>query len=284
MERSKWLIALLSLYPLFLATACHSAEPVCDYSHISETLSTLYLDKDPQKAMKMIRSCAEKGDSASQIALASVYLELPDKHRSEKIKQYFLWSKKATVDGGIVALNAYGIAIYVHGTETGLDSLETMLTSLDWYLKAAEWGHPQALYKIGSRLKSYSPDEVIAYTFLTLAKRRANPSLRYYGFIIHALQELEESPDFSKEDIAEAIRLADIWEHNHPEAAKSWPSDDWVENMKGESAKQIPVMTSPPTSKTFCDIFGEIMMYCPQESQKTEAEMKALRPGYVEKH
>ncbi len=95
MVRSKWLIALLILYPLFLATACHSADSACDYYLIRETLSTLNLDKDPQKAMKMIRSCAEKGDSASQIALASVYLELPDKHRSEKIKQYFLWSKKA---------------------------------------------------------------------------------------------------------------------------------------------------------------------------------------------
>ncbi len=284
MERSKWFITLLILYPLILATACHSADSACDYSLIGETLSTLYLDKDPQKAMKMIQPCAEQGDSASQIALSAVYVKFPSEHGFENIKQCLLWSEKATVDGGIVALNDYGITISVYGTKTGLNSLETMLSSLDWYLKAAEWGHPQSLFEIGSQLESYSPDDVIAYTFLTLAKRRANPSLRYYGFIIHALQELEESPDFSKEDIAEAIKLADIWEHNHPEAAKSWPSDDWVENMKGESAKQIPVMTSPPTSKSFCDVFGEIMMYCPQESEKTEEELKALRQGYVEKH
>jgi len=286
MERLKLITSLLIIWSVFFASSCSSAELTCDISLIEATLATLYREKNPPEALTMIKPCAEQGDSASQIALSLVYGQDPRDKNYEDLEKALFWSERATVKGGIVALYKHGLAISVLGTSVGMGAIETMFASLDWDLKAAEWGHPCSLYNIGFHLKRYTRDKVAAYTFLTLAERRANPSFHYYEFIDFDLKELRESPEISEEGIAEAIRLADIWERNHPDAAKSWPSDDWVYNMKGEGAKQIPVMTTPPTSKFFCNVFGKIMLYCPQyaERELTEAELKALRPGYVKKH
>jgi len=286
MERLKIITLLFTIWSLFFVSSCSSADLTCGISLIEATLATLYREKNPPKALMMIKPCAEQGDSASQITLSTVYDEAPSGNQYTDLEKALFWSERATVKGGIVALYEHGLAISVLGTSVGMGAIEAMFASLDWDLKAAEWGHPHALFNIGFHLKRNTRDKVAAYTFLTLAERRAKPSFNYYEFIDFDLKELRDSPEISEEGIAEAIRLADIWERNHPDAAKSWPSDDWVYNMKGEGAKQIPVMTTPPTSKFFCNVFGKIMLYCPQyaERELTEAELKALRPGYVKKH
>jgi len=286
MERLKLITLLLIIWSVIFASSCTSAELTCDISLIKATLAIINQEKNTQKALKMITPCAEQGDSASQIALSLVYGQEPRKKQLEDIEKALFWSEKATAHGGIVALYERGLAIAHLGSNMERATFEARLSALDWYHKAAEWGHPHALFKIGVHLKRYTPDKTAAYTFLTLAKRRINPSFNYYEFLDYYLKDLRESRALSKERVAEAIRLADIWERNHPDAAKSWPSDDWLENMKGEGAKQIPVMKTPPTSKSFCDVFGKIMLYCPQysEQETTEVKMKALRPGYVKKN
>ncbi len=282
MERLK-LVIIIYLWQVLFLSGCSHAKLVCDATLIDTTLATLYAEKDTAKAKAMVEPCAKAGDSASQIAMSLVYDDLLDAAGLRDIDNSLLWSERATHGANIVAIYKHALTIDVIGRKTGRGALETMLWSLDWYLKAAEGGHPHALYEIGSKLKRYSTDEVIAYTFLVLAVRRVDATFDYYNFITSDINEMELFK-LSDEDIGEAIALADLWERNHPDAAKSWPSGSWVANMKGEESKEIPELTSAPTNKSFCDIFGQVMIYCPQESKISESEKRARRPDYVKKH
>ncbi len=129
-----------------------------------------------------------------------------------------------------------------------------------------------------------SYDNITAYAFLILAKQRAKESFDYYDFIVNEMQDVWDYKKIDSEGVKEAQALADLWERNHPDAAKKWPSDDWVVNMKGEEAKMIPPVTTPPTDKTFCDIFGDIVIYCPEFKEQTPEQIKAKRTGRMARH
>lgn len=165
-----------------------------------------------------------------------------------------------------------------------INPLQVNLRSLDWHLKAAQGGHPSALFDIGQNLHRLTYDDITAYAFLILAKKRAKESFDYYDFITSEMQDVWDRNEIDNESLKEAQALADLWERNHPDAAKEWPSDSWVFNMKGEGAKLIPPVTTPPTEKTFCDIFGDIVFYCPQYTDQSPEIIKTKRPGRMSRH
>ncbi|OMH38092.1 hypothetical protein [Motiliproteus sp. MSK22-1] len=107
--------------------------------------------------------------------------------------------------------------------------------------------------------------------------RRVKENFSYSGFASYAVDHLESSGRVSKEDITEALRLADAWEARYPKAAKSWPTESWVEGLKGPSAQLIPPPFTYDSEPDFCSTFGSLLFICPQHDQDSYPIVKKLR-------
>ncbi|OMH25822.1 SEL1-like repeat protein [Motiliproteus sp. MSK22-1] len=241
----------------------------CTGELVNGTLRTLYkkIPYQAYQAREMIQPCADAGDAAAQLALAAVYYEGPNNPLSDE-KESLVWAEKAGLQGNAVAQHKYASYLDNSGSFRFKERQPVLQKAFSWYYKAALQGHPKALFQIGKAFRKYSFDSVSAYMWHVLALRRVKENFSYSGFASNAVDYLESSGRVSKEDIAEALRLADAWEARYPKAAKSWPTDDWVEGLKGPSAQLIPPPFTYDSEPDFCSTFGSLLFICPQHAER----------------
>ncbi|OMH30313.1 tetratricopeptide repeat protein [Motiliproteus sp. MSK22-1] len=251
----------------------------CTGKLVNETLKTLYKERPYQayQAREMIQPCADAGDAASQLALSLVYYKTDDNPLSDE-EESLIWAKKAGLQGNAIAQFEYAVALDLSGSFRFKERQPVLRKAFSWYYKAALQGHPEALFQIGKAFRKYSFDSVSAYMWHVLALRRVKDNFSYSGFASNAVDHLESSGRVSKEGIAEALRLADAWEARYPRAAKSWPTESWVEGLKGPSAQLIPPPFTYDSEPDFCSRFGSLLFICPQHAERDSYDIvKELR-------
>jgi hypothetical protein len=264
---------------LGLLCACSTAGATCGVEYVDQTMEILYKEKDPAKAKAHIEACAAQGDAASQIALAIVYLDDGEKNTIYDHQKGMALLEAAALQGYAPAQNEYAIILDNIKTKDSRTRELYRLRSLDWSYKAALQGHPDALYQIADTFEDHSLDQVSAYMWYLLALRRSKPEFRYHEFIVSALNQLK-TRSLKPAEIEEAVRLADRWEKQHPRAAKSWPTDDYVENLNGASKALIPPPQPGPVKERFCDKFGAVITVCPQWNYKNDDKVAAFRKKF----
>jgi len=253
-----------------------AGEAACDAELVDRTLEVLYTT-GPEPAEALIRACAESGDTASEIALGLVYDKL-DRETAG------LWSEKA-------ALKGHAVAQYKHyqflnqGPIIHDDAafIRAKARALEWAYRAALQGHPSALSEIADSFRGWSRDFVSSYMWFELAKRRIKPAHGDYDFATEMLHRLEEDGLISEEGRNEALRLADVWDARHPDAAKSWPSDSWVDNLKGASASAMPAPHPGPVPG-LCETFSVALAFCPTHDPRADSRenLAAMRKRVYE--
>jgi TPR repeat protein len=265
---------LLSRILIFLLAASHvSAEDaLCDLTLVEETLGAINRG-DLDTAESMIGQCAESGDTASQIAQGLIY------YKSDREKT-LEWIEKAAQKRNAVAESKFAQVIdnSIRDEEAYLRS---KILAFNWHYRAARQGHPRSLYEISKAFYMRSNDPISAYMWGILASRRMRSNHGSYEFANDLLRRIEERLPPSGEGRREAIRLADLWEARHPNAAKSWPVDDWVDNLKGASAAAIPAPETGPIPG-FCETFGVVISLCPQYDYKSDPRLPELRRRFYE--
>ncbi len=132
---------------------------------------------------------------------------------------------------------------------------------------------------IADTFEDHSLDPVSAYMWYLLAFRRSKPEFRDHEFIVSALDQFK-TRSLKPAEIDEAVRLADRWEEQHPRAAKSWPTDDYVENLNGASKALIPPPQPGPVTERFCDKFGAVITVCPQWNYKNDDKVAVFRKKF----
>lgn len=279
MEHSSRLISFC-LVLLVLLYGCATAGASCDREHVNHTLHILYKEKNFRKAKAHIEACAAKGDAASQLALAIVCLDDDKNNTVYDHEKGIALAESAALQGYAPAQRKYAVILStVTSTKDVKRMLEYDLRSLDWHYKAALQGHPDSLFMIGNTFDDKSFDKVSAYMWYWLALRRSKPQLHYHGFIVSALAYLKAT-QLTPAQIREAVKLAERWEKQHPGAAKSWPSDSYVENLKGKSRALIPPPQPGPVTERFCDKFGPVIHICPQYQYENDKKVDAFRKTF----
>jgi hypothetical protein len=214
-----------------------------------------------------------------QIALAIVYLDDSDNNTIYDHQKGMALLEAAALQGYAPAQYKYAQVLDNIRTKESRTREIYRLRALDWSYKAALQGHPFALLHIANTFEDKSLDLVSAYMWYLLAFRRSKPEFSYHGFIVSALDYIK-SQHLTPAGIDEAVRLADRWEKQHPQAAKSWPTDDYVENLNGASKALIPSPQPGPAKERFCDKFGEVITICPQWNYKNGDRISEFRKKF----
>ena len=280
MEQSTRLTCVF-LIMLSVLCACRTAGATCGVKHVKKTMYFLYKEKNFVKAKAHIEACAAQGDAASQIALAIVYLDDSADNPIHDHQKGMALLEAAALQGYAPAQNEYAIILY----DLRPDDFRTRdlyeQHALDWSYKAALQGHPYALFHIANTFEDRSLDLVSAYMWYLLAFRRSKPEFSYHEFIVSALEKLK-SQDLTPAKVDEAVRLADHWEKQHPQAAKSWPAEGYMETLNGASKALIPPPQPGPVTQKFCDKFGEVITICPQWNYESKDKLPEFRKKFYE--
>jgi hypothetical protein len=269
----------ICLILLCMPWVCRPAGADCDLEHVDHTMYILYKEKNFVKAKEHIEECAAQGDAASQIALAIVYIDYRPNNTIHDLQKGMALLKAAALQGYAPAQYKYAQVLDNIRTKNAQTRELYRLRSLDWSYKAALQGHPFALLQIANTFEDKSLDLVSAYMWYLLAFRRSRPDFSYHEFIVIALDQLK-SRHLKPAEIDEAVRLADRWEKQHPRAAKSWPSDDYVENLNGASKALIPPPQPGPVKERFCDKFGAVITVCPQHNFENDDKVAEFRKKF----
>jgi hypothetical protein len=269
----------ICLILLCMLCVCRTAGADCDVEHVDHTMYILDKEKNFVKAKEHIEECAAQGDAASQIALAIVYIDYRPNNTIHDLQKGMALLEAAALQGYAPAQYKYAQVLDNIRTKDAQTKELYRLRSLDWSYKAALQGHPFALLQIANTFEDKSMDLVSAYMWYLLAFRRSRPEFSYHGFIVTALDQLK-SRHLTPAEIDEAVRLADRWEKQHPQAAKSWPSDDYVENLNGASKALIPPPQPGPVKERFCDKFGAVITVCPQHNFENDDKVAEFRKKF----
>jgi len=256
----------------FAASHAFADDATCNLTLVEETLGAINRG-DLDTAESMITECAASGDIASQIAFGLIYYE------SDREKT-LAWIEKAAQSRNAVAESKFA-QVVDNSIRDEATYLRSKILAFNWHYRAARQGHPRALYELAQVFASRSNDSISAYMWGVLASRRMRPDHSFNGYTSDLLRRIEERLPPSGEGRREAIRLADLWEARHPNAAKSWPVDDWVDNLKGASAAAIPAPETGPIPG-FCETFGVVISLCPQYDYKSDTRLPELRRRFYE--
>lgn len=151
-----------------------------------------------------LRAAAEKGNHEAQHELGNNYLVGSGVHRDNAAA--VKWYRLAAEQGNAEAQAALGM-MYSTGAGVPKDNQE----ALKWWVKAAEQHNADAQDQIGFAYllgDGVPRNHTHAYMWFTLAARNGDK---------HAVKDIESlTPFMVKEQIDEAIKLADEWMEKHP--------------------------------------------------------------------
>jgi len=161
---------------------------------------------DPEKSLFWGNKAAESGDPYAQFLLGLIIRDFWDKD----IIKLETETKMSFDEISTIGRKRVGLAI-------------------KWYRLAAEQGHAYAQMQLGDYNNGglYIPlNQERAYMWFTLANRRSSSvqDQGYNGlyFAKRRLYDMDHSEYFSAENRKKAIKMADQWEKDHPNAAKTW--------------------------------------------------------------
>jgi TPR repeat protein len=158
---------------------------------------------DNNELIKMFRESAERGEAWAQNNLGVMYDngEGVAEDDAEAVK----WYRKAAEQGDAAAQNNLGV-MYDNGEGVAEDDAK----AVKWYRKAAEQGDAKAQSNLGVKCRDgqgAAQNYVLAHMWLDLARAQGNESARKY------MESLVTK--MTKEQIAEAQRLASEWQAKH---------------------------------------------------------------------
>ncbi len=187
-----------------------------------------YINKrELEKAFNILKPLAEAGNIAAQHRLGTLYLTKPPERN-----KYFNWDKgvywytKAIDQGNAAAQFGLAIAIFRHPKFKG-DTKAALRARFKLHKKAAHRGHALAQTELGQMYMSggiTDRDVVTAYMWFELSNYRFDTGSDSWAQFGNLYQEtLIKDKDINGRQIDQAIKRAQQWEKDHPDAYKSWP-------------------------------------------------------------
>jgi hypothetical protein len=190
-----------------------------------------------QKRYHLFLRYAQAGDYRAQHKLGSLLSHSP--------KEGIEWSRKAAATSGNADIQfELGISLNVYSELFHSDKKEKIDTEKEafkWLLASAEQGHAYALMKVAMYYFDglcVERDYVKAYTWFKLAsnrfkagpKRAKDKDKSEKSRVGSFMTRIVNSGQFSEKDKSLALKMAEKWENNHPDAYKFWPYWDCIEH------------------------------------------------------